>query len=139
MAKMKTMTRSNADLIASEVRAAMDKIAKKHGLAVTCKSGRYSDTTFRPGGIEFCLAESTDEVGTVKHGQATKKQRDAYNFYASFENLPALGTTFKDGRNTLQIVGWNSRASKNPIMLVDIVTGQSWKGPVAWVKRCLSK
>lgn len=130
------MNRAQANAIAKDVAAALDAIAKKHGLTYTRGGGKFDDSMFRISNIQFDVPASSDvPLGKKPKGVATAKQIDCYNWYRNtlHKDLPEIGAVIVDRRATLRVTGWNTKAKKNPIMLVDVDNGTSWHGPAAWV------
>lgn len=137
MAKqIKNFDKISVELVAAEVEAAVAAIAAKHGLTFTRGRGRYGNDHFRIANIEFQVAGDSAAAGGKKpKGVATKRQELAYESARIFDKwLPALGTIIKDGRQELKIYGWNPRAPKNPILLLDVATGKTFKAPTGWLK-----
>lgn len=128
------LTKSKVELIAKDVSVALEAIAAKHGLSFKRGGGKFNHDSFKIASIEFIVG-SADKVGKVE--RVSPAQKNAYEVYGvTFNGLPPLGTTFRDGSALLTIVGWNTKAPKNPVMLED-AKGKGFKAPLGYVKRKL--
>jgi hypothetical protein len=111
----KTLTAISAD-----IKLALEAIAVKHGVALAMGRGRYTHTqgTLK---VEVSLLGS-DGKGVDKYAEAFTQLADLYGFKAS-----ELGTQFKFGNNTFQIIGLNTKAKAYPILAKNVATGKGFK------------
>lgn len=123
------MDSKKVDLISAEVEAALAKIAKKHNVEFKRGNIRYSDSHMKFTGLQF--VEATE-------GGLDPKLKRNFEFYAPMEGIKetALNVWFKGDRGDMKLVGYNTRARKNPYMLED-KSGAKYKAPLRFVKSLL--
>lgn len=109
---MKTMGSKGCDKVAKEIKSAMDKIAKKHGLKI--KYGRFSYTD-----------EDVSVKVTARLGNAVSPEVANYNIYKDLYDLPKLGTKIMLSGMPHTVKGFKSRAKKYPIIVTDTM-GQEY-------------
>lgn len=117
------MDRKKCGEIRKEIDAALAQLGERLGLSIkTVGGGTFSSTNLT---LKVEAAE-LDEGGT-----ALSREAQAYQLHAPFVGLPAstLGWSFKQGRKTFTIRGWNPKAHTMPIMC-DGDDGRGYKFPV---------
>ncbi len=114
--------------LSEEMQEAMKVVAKKHNVTINFLSSRYSD------------ADATFRFKTVlnapKKGVLTAEQRN-YDLHAALNPIPPRNTVVKSSANQLfELLGWNSRARKYPIVAKDVATNTLYKLGVSYVEDC---
>ena len=112
MSKITQFDKINIDTISREMMDALQRVGARYGVKFDRKSIRYTKGDFR--------VTVQCEVEEKAEGVLTKEEQN-YNYHGKLlKGLPELGTKFR-GEDGLEytIVGWNTRARKYPVMLVD--------------------
>ena len=113
---METMNRNNIKMVRAELEKAINEVAKKHGMVGSLGTITFTVDSFR------CKLEMVNSDSIPKDGKAKdKKFRDAYNQYAKWngDNWLPIDSEITVMGKTLKIVGYNTRAKKFPIVVVD--------------------
>lgn len=106
------MTKTKVQAIMKDMEKALKEIEKKHGVKIT-RSGnvRFSDIDFN---AKFKVEVDNQDV-------VEDKEREKFELYAKLEgfNPDGFGKTINDRGLVLKVIGFNTRAPKNPIRLED--------------------
>jgi hypothetical protein len=116
------MDRKKCGEIRREIDAALEVLGKRLGLSIkTVGGGTFSSTN-------LTLKVEAAELGDG--GAVLSREAQAYQLMAPLHGIPAstLGWTFKQGRKTFTVRGWNNKAHSMPI-LCDC-DGRGYKFPV---------
>lgn len=132
MVKGVRMDRNQVHLFQADIRSAVEEIAKKHGMALTKNSARYSD--FQVGiTLQF---ETTNKEGQV---EGARKEWDLYCGMFGFSKTD-FGREFTTRLGkTYRITGIKPGRPKYPILATDVVSGVPYKFDVFTVKMFLGK
>jgi hypothetical protein len=117
--KINSFNRTNLKLIRAEMQAAIDAVAKQHGLKGSLGNIRFEDHSFTTK-----LSVETTGAAAVKED----RKANAFKLYARSEGLDAsdFGKVFEYAGKTLKIVGYNTRAKKYAINVEDM-NGKAFK------------
>ena len=123
---MQINTREDARKARELINAKLAELEAEHGLTVTLD-----------GRITYGGGSLTGKVTAVGEGGSSPTAQD-YKLQAMFYGLPELGTKLRsnDGK-VLEIVGWNSKAQKNNVLLRD-QSGKGFHCPPEYVKTLVS-
>ena len=102
------------------------------------------DLTFRMGGIRYTTENCTVKIEVAtkgEGGEAKDKYAVAFTREAKWFDLdPAdLGKVVHAYGDTFTIVGLNTRARKNPVIIRRVKDGKTFKGRVADINRALGR
>lgn len=102
------ITRDTAQLITNDVLAALDEVAKKHGVAFSNRGGNFSaeNLTIR---LEAAVVNPDGTVST-RNAKTFEGLAPMYGLKPEW-----LNQTFVSGGNEFTIIGLNTRRSKNPV------------------------
>ena len=113
----------NAQIMMNDIIKALKEIEKKHDIKIVQRGGNIHDHGFMAK-IEI---RNVAEDGTVQ----TKETGDLQAYYPEF-----VGKSIKDRDQTLEIIGYRTRASKNKFQLRDN-KGKTFVAPHDFVTRNL--
>jgi hypothetical protein len=102
------MTKDLIRAIRDDVNAALADVARKHGLAM-----HAGNATFDNNAATFKLVCST----VADNGQTMTPEASAYQKVAGFYGYVPLFSTVKIGADEYTVVGYNSRARRQPILI----------------------
>lgn len=126
---MKTpFNKVSCQVFRNEINAALEEIAKKHGVSISAGAAKYTAQT-----IEFKLnigAITTSGVVATKESLALPSAITAHGLAITDGNLSFTTT---NGLN-LTLTGYNHRCYARPWVATDF-TGRSYKVPTETVKR----
>lgn len=110
--------RATARLLHEEAEAALQAIARKHGLDLKGKTTRYAEDTCKV---------SWEFIATVDGVEPAKRRWNTYcaQFYLTPEDF---GRTFTRGGRSYEVTGIKPRAKKYPVQAKD-TTGKRYKFP----------
>lgn len=118
------MDKRIADKLGSEIQAALDVVAKRHGLNVNVKGGTFDSTLglFKPR-IEFTEGDTEEKM---------------YRKFAPMFgiNPDSFGASFRSTSGMMTISGFNPNAGRMPI-LARGENGKTYKFPVEQVIKML--
>lgn len=107
-----TMTKTKVQEVMADMEKAMKELEAKHGVKISRAGNvRYSDVDFN---AKFKVEIANSSVVEDREQEKFEQLARMKNF-----NPNGFGETFENNGLTLKIVGCNSRASKNPIVLED--------------------
>jgi len=111
-----TISKDLCKILDTELRAAVEAIAAKHGLKVKTGGGKFSAASFTPR-VEFLV------VGEVEG--ANKKEEDSFKALAGIYGLQSemLGKTFKVGGDSYRVLGLLPSRSKNCVSILRLRDG----------------
>ena len=119
----KQMTSNLVTEIAKEMQEAMAAIEKKYDVKIGQKGNiSYDDSQFK---IKYEVKIDDNEIQTEK-ARINFERASAFHDF----NQVGFGQTYKSGDKILKVIGFNSRASKNPIELED-QNGNKYKTTIA--------
>ena len=122
-----TIDKIKMEQMRNDINIALTEIAKKHGVHMELKNGRYSDNTFNfklEGGVT-----NSDGSTVTKESEAFKLNAEMFGL--SPENL--FSTTTINGEQ-YKIMGLKTKNHKYPIITRNIKTGKTYKMPATMVK-----
>ncbi len=127
MTTAKTMDRPTVRTISDEAEKALQAVAKKFGLELKRKSGRFSSTSLTTK-FEFSIKGQSPQVTEFKK-------------FASLVGLKEtdFGKTFTSQGDTFTISGLNLRAKMYPVLAVSSRNGKTYKFNRNDVKLYLSR
>ncbi len=118
MAKQITnIDRKTCGKLQDEVEAALQSLAKKHGVVIESGSGTYY-------GSHMTMKLKINTVS--KDGLVNTKEAEVYKKYQKRLDLPELRTPFTSGSQKFEISGYAPRARKYPILAEDLATGDTY-------------
>lgn len=129
---MKTITefnRANCRSLQEEIAAALEPIAKKHGLTLDRKRGSFYKDKM-PAMFQFLVTQE-DKDGNALSAAAIAFQQDAWRVGLDPKDL---GREFTSQGKRFRISGLNLRAKKYPVLAVENGTGKTFKFPAERVK-----
>lgn len=112
------MDKMKAKMMAADIAAALEAVAKKHGMTVELKGGSYDPTlgTYRPK-VEF-KSNDSDRVEFERYAQMFGMKKEAF------------GHVFTDVRgNSYKVVGIRPSASKRPVLATSMTDGKTYCFP----------
>ncbi len=118
-----------------EINAALETVGMKHGVLLRVENGSYSSTEFN-----FKLnGREMGESGTAKLSSGEKMMIVAEINHPSVTEENVEGFTFTDRKSgrTMTITGYNAKAPKFCIKLIDNM-GQGSRAPGGYVRQNLS-
>jgi hypothetical protein len=113
--------------------SAVAGLEEKYGVKVVLGNISYSDTEFH-GKLTVSNPRSAKEVDTLEE---TNYRMYAPMFYDLPENTFGKEVVFNTKR--LKIVGINTRCTKSPIKLEEVLTGKKYKASADSVKNMLKR
>lgn len=102
------MTKELIREIRDDVNAALAEVARKHGLAI-----HAGNASFDTNAATFKLVCST----VAEDGKAMTPEASAYQQVAGMFGWVPLFSTISIGRDEYTVVGYNSRARKQPVIV----------------------
>jgi len=116
--------KQTAQAVTAEIQAALQEILAKHGMEqgkVSIKYGEIYKVTFEATPV--ALNENGVNVNTPE-----AQMWLVMGQYRGFANpASALGTTFTMNSKTFKFVGYNDRASRMPVVAIDVKDGKQYK------------
>ena len=109
-----TVTKLNNDVI-----AALQAVAKKHGVQLVAKGGKFDANGFRP---RISFAAITEE------GVMTKERTALASFKAQMAGFKStdFGRKFTDCGRTFVIEGFRTRAPRRPLLVRDVTDNKQY-------------
>lgn len=116
MSVVTPFSRESVQALAADIQVALDEVAKKHGIVIQMKPGKFSETTYF-GQFEATLNQS-DKAALAD------ADRDYYNLVApklgiDIAKFP-FGKVIDYGRDKYQITGLFPNSKKNPIKVMRV-------------------
>lgn len=126
--KVKSFDRPTVKALRSDLDIALAKVAKQYGIEISTGNISFS-------GDNCSIKVKAAVIGDG--GLVMSKEATDYTRYAKFNGLDAkLGDTFTYQGTEYTIVGWKSRARKNPVLAKN-AKGDTYRVPVSMVKASL--
>ncbi len=128
---MPTLTKVTCQNISKDVLAALATVEKAYGIKFAMKGGKFTQTS-----VTLKLEASVKSTG----GIVETPERTAYGTYAVMDGLPkdGLDKVFEVSGRKFQIIGYRTRARKNPVLAKCLTDGKNYCFPVAHVKLYLA-
>lgn len=116
------MTRDKANEIARDMLAALQDVAKKHGIQIKDKGGRFD-----PNGGNATFKFEAAFLNA--QGTAETRERTAFTRQAKFFNLKPewLDMEFAFAGDDYKIIGLNTKAYKAPVLAIQSSNGKTYK------------
>lgn len=108
------LNKSKIQQVVAEMEAALEEVAKKHGLTARRGNVRFTSDNFN---VKFDVARVTEG------GDAVTPEMTALKLY--HPNL--VGKTFNDRGEKIQFVGYNRSAHKYPLLFKNLSNGKVYK------------
>lgn len=114
-------------VINTELREALNIIAKKHGMTLEFKmGGRFDELSFSPSKISFLMSNNTtSEVSETANPKFINDYKNLCCLYNCEKEW--LGKTFELNGNIYKVVGLNTKNRKNCVILENLTTGKGSK------------
>jgi hypothetical protein len=125
------MNRAKVRALHEAVNEALKQVASEHGVGYVEGRGSYTDkdVSFKVGFADIA------EDGTVQ-------SREAQDYEQLHEglHLPPLGTVVRGwGGDEYKIIGWRSRARKNPVMAEKVGNGKRYVFPADQIRAMVER
>lgn len=114
---MKSFTKKNLDGLGREINAALAKIGKKHGIAISKGNGSFSATEYNTK-ITAVIASDSSELSMDPKVLKSKAYLEENYSWLGVEKSK-VGAWFRKGNQKLQLVGYNRQAPKYPLVLLN--------------------
>ena len=122
--------------VREEITHALAAVGAKHGLKI--EAGSASFVSGPGGNIKFQLHCST----LTNDGVANTPERLALATYGRLDGIPdeyLAGKSFSFTRREVRLIGYQTRARKNPYLFEDVATGQKFVTNPEAIKRTIGK
>jgi len=124
--KLRVIDRQTAIALGEEFEAAVQKIAKKHGLSIQLKSRKFGSGSF---------SAKLEAAVVSQGGVAETKEARAYAQLAGMKGFKKnLGDTFTSRGVAYIVTGYNTRAHRMPIQAKRVGDGAGFKFTESVVK-----
>lgn len=130
MTKLTALDKVSVEKLTRDIEAALAAVGEKYGVKITRNGGKFDSA-----GADLKLKVRV--LNAAPAAVNNSRQAQAFRLYAPLEGISAdaLGKTIRLSQLGLcKIVGWNTRASRMPIML-ETATGAAAKCSAACLVR----
>ena len=123
--------RDTCRLLASEIEAAVQAVATKHGVQIKAKGGSFTDTSYT---MKLEVAVLGDG------GVAVTQERTSFLRLAGLYGMKPewIDQSFVHGRDKFIIVGLNTRKSKRPVLCKSTANGKTYIFEATTVARLMN-
>ena len=122
------LDKNNLVILREQIDEALERVGLDHSLDISLGNGSYD----RDGSNASFKLNISKILGS---GKVLTKEAKAWETYSVFNGLKKedLFTTLPNGH---KIIGWNTRARKNPVLTE--INGKTYIWPVASIKRIIN-
>lgn len=119
MSRITKFDRPTLRVLGDDIKAALEAVARTHGIKLTMKGGRFDDNLYTPK-MEFSI---------VGEGGTNKAAESEWNQYRGIFGMPKVpfGAKFTNSHGTYTICGVKLRSNKYPILGSHVYTGKVYK------------
>lgn len=110
---MKEFTKENIAAVSTDLRKILKTFGEERGIS------------FKVGGITYGSGTFTCKL-TGNAIDGVPREAEDYDRYKKIHGLPERGTRFNSGKKRFEVVGYNTRAGKNKILLLDHTSGRNF-------------